>query len=1195
MSEREDLTRWNRAGLNRFDYVDGNAVEFLEVLRQRLVRAFADPQSEQCDWIDPPQEQPSKEAAPQNESLVERRLRLSLREQRLLKTYQQERRDWAWEITRTFARSCHMLAEYSNAYANEAYLGTATQWEHVRRLVELLDYHPAPPASATTWLSLQLKPGASALISKGFQVKNAPPQGAEKVIFESLDDVQVDSLANVLRPKDWNISQAPLFANDAGNSGGSISELMTKPAIWLQGVGPEYSNRLNTLVGPGQVYRIQDFLTIAAEGAGITPVRLTEWLAKARFLNQLQVPGNWDSLAATELAAIGQLSAQVISSASGNAIAMADALKQAVAMVEVCIDHEYFQQLTLQQVLALNPQNTDEKSILWLAPKKPAVEPGQIALLMDTENDRAEAAIIARIEEVDIQPPALDLKLKPSLLQNSWGNWKKGQTHLHYASKWKRTAWLNGSDVIRTEKPHGLTADNYVAWKKSGQWCYAKIIEADKRNLRLETDFPLPQNGKALYQLSPIAGKQAAANQDVIVMLGNQGRPDEQAPAEMATPPLPSLPSLSDIFEVRNVANSPSISLPPLLPPGALPGIGSFLFPTPFLPVDLVKAAVELMLNLGVMQIPSTGEFVIKGLPFEGIFEGLTSLDGSGQILFNMLNELEVPDGGGDLIDWKVSEAIAPVKLEEYLKNNLKEDTPFFQEIKSDLEKMGPLLSKAKNATPIAQVINPEPLYMFDRSADQIQEEDWIVAEFKKGLCAAKIKNIESFVADDNSEYFGIYFDSLPSQPGELVKIYADFRGALQPFAANENLEPIDPNNFELDAVPPNLKRGQRLLVTGCGEPYLVKVTEVDGNKIQCEPPLRECIAGKMQLLGNIVQVGHGESKGQKILGSGDAAQSNQSFILQVADISFIPDATKNAGVAAAIDVEVDGRIWEQVSSLRNSAADDHNYEVRMTEAGFIKIIFGNGRNGRRLPSGKNNIRVHYRVGNGSAGNVPNDSLLKMAKPNPLVEKVLHPVGASGGGGMEDIESLRSNAPPTTLALKRAVSLSDFSHLAASQSSIWQARAYKEVLHGGKFTQITVYVVPADGVFSPDIKNQLESYLQNQAAPGVRVTVKSYVAQSVQLNIIVRLNYSAFFPDDVAAEVEAALIEQLALKNRKLGAPFYLSEVYRIIEGIQGVENSICELNGGLRVVKPQGPDSVIYLDASVAQNLQISPEEFRP
>ena len=42
MVKKTDLTRWNRAGLKRFRYVDGNAITYLEALRLAMRLAFSD-------------------------------------------------------------------------------------------------------------------------------------------------------------------------------------------------------------------------------------------------------------------------------------------------------------------------------------------------------------------------------------------------------------------------------------------------------------------------------------------------------------------------------------------------------------------------------------------------------------------------------------------------------------------------------------------------------------------------------------------------------------------------------------------------------------------------------------------------------------------------------------------------------------------------------------------------------------------------------------------------------------------------------------------------------------------------------------------------------------------------------------------------------------------------------------------------
>jgi predicted phage baseplate assembly protein len=327
---------------------------------------------------------------------------------------------------------------------------------------------------------------------------------------------------------------------------------------------------------------------------------------------------------------------------------------------------------------------------------------------------------------------------------------------------------------------------------------------------------------------------------------------------------------------------------------------------------------------------------------------------------------------------------------------------------------------------------------------------------------------------------------------------------------------------------------------------------------------------------------------------------SNQSFTLEVEGVAFTADATKSSGVAAALDVSVDGQIWKQVSTLKDSAPGDRHYAIRMTEEGYVKILFGDGQYGRRLPSGNNNIRVRYRVGSGLSGIVPAGSLEKPVDPHPLIEAVLQPIPATGGGDMEDAASLRKNAPSTLLALERAVSLSDFSHLAAAQSSVWQARAYSQILHAGRTESVVVVIVPAGGVQSLEIRKAIRSFLQSHALPGVRVTVDPFVEERFSLSITVRIRTDEFVAEEVEKVVASALSDHFTLQNRKLGEHLYLSEVYKIVEGIQGVENSICVLNGveNLQIIEAENESTVVYLDTGADENpstLTVTHQEYQP
>ena len=151
---REDLTRWNRAGLSRFRYVDGNAITYLEAMRLAMRQVFTEDGSNKWEDLDT--------AIPEVVGETDQE-----RQARWRKQYQDLRRDYGWEILRSFSRATHVLTEHVDAYSNETFLNTATQWNNVRRLVEMLDYHPAPPASAHTPIALVTKQNQSGTVEAG--------------------------------------------------------------------------------------------------------------------------------------------------------------------------------------------------------------------------------------------------------------------------------------------------------------------------------------------------------------------------------------------------------------------------------------------------------------------------------------------------------------------------------------------------------------------------------------------------------------------------------------------------------------------------------------------------------------------------------------------------------------------------------------------------------------------------------------------------------------------------------------------------------------------------------------------------------------------------------------------------------------------------------------------------------------------
>ena len=249
---------------------------------------------------------------------------------------------------------------------------------------------------------------------------------------------------------------------------------------------------------------------------------------------------------------------------------------------------------------------------------------------------------------------------------------------------------------------------------------------------------------------------------------------------------------------------------------------------------------------------------------------------------------------------------------------------------------------------------------------------------------------------------------------------------------------------------------------------------------------------------------------------------------------------------------------------------------------------------GTYTTSGNNNVRVGYRVGNGLAGNVATGSLSKLARPHPLLDGVRQPLEATGGNHVESADSMRDNAPASVLTLDRAVSLTDFANLAARQSSIWQARAFSLPTTAGRHDSVEVVVVPAGGGELGDLSTSLKQVLELHALPGVDVTVSKYQVGALSLQVAVRVKFDAFDPAKVRDDVESALLEAFSLGRRGLGQDLFLSEVFQIVEGVQGVENSTCVIDGDPELRRRRASQREVIFFSAAGSGLNVKePEEF--
>jgi hypothetical protein len=1179
MSAGSDLTRWNRAGLSHFRYVDGNAITFLEELRAALTDKFPAWEGVQ---------------SPAVESETQRRARLDSQ-------YLEPQSDLAWEIVRAFARSCHVLGEYIDAYANEGFLRTATQWDSVRKLVAMLDVHPSPPASAATPLVIEAK-GDPATLAPGFAVRYSPKDGGAPVMFETLDELALDPALNLVRLAGWNLSPAPLIDLPVPRP---VSPIARRSVRILQGIGPQYQTLLDARAPLASgTFTIGDFRTFNPAQAGArTALRFQEAKSKAEIL--LDFPWTASELASLSRLRLPELLAMTpaaLAQATGRDAADMSRLLEDLRTAEIALDEEVFAASRLEELLSPGAPPPDPPP-LWAAPADSGISAGQVAIVVRALDETEEAAVV-HIGRVD--GSTSEITLDAVAHQPAWENWTRGVSSLLAKPKVIAVAHLSGSPSALTfVAPHGLAAADRVAWQSGNTWVFAEVVKADETGLLL-SGTARPSAGTELFRgvevdgtslplgyraaATPVSGQlQFLATSERNNVNDNAGNLRRFEVTRSNTTRLVYVPE-----SARAAGRVATLA--------AAQGDGKFRFSGK--PGEMESGQWVVgddrgrLLPLRIERIEEledhfavTFESVVDPAPQVASLP-VSVLMGAGPILSAALTAASINTVG------KLA-ALAPATDVSGLTRTAR------LELRAKAKLVAGFSFVERDLTPILDTTLPQ---LLARPVDLLGDElgkpvSWISALRDEVLLLQAILDEDALVSIRVRDLLpiGAPRPVADYQLTRLDRLYGVFEQTIRPSGWNVNDTAVAGARLTLELAPPAvLARGRKLVIErdGVAREATVAAVDVFARTLDVTPPLTAeegFTLGNAMLRANVVRGGHGEGKPVKVLGSGDAARRSQTFVLKEKDISFVADPTQPSGVAAAVQLIVAGQTWQQVASLRDSRATDPHYEVRLTEDGYLAFAFGDGQHGRRLPTGTNNVRVAFRVGTGLAGNVARGSLVKAARPNPLIASVSQPLAATGGNDREDVASLKTQAPRSVLTLERAVSLTDFSALAARQASVWQARAFALPTGGGRHASVEVVVVPAGGGALGALAADITSFLTTNTLPGIDVRVTAYEPKPFDLDLEIEVNTAQFDRDVVRKSVEGALLDAFSLRRRALGAHLFVSDLYSVVENVSGVESSRARIGfgslGNQRLLRATGRQ-VIFLDATLSR-LAVTAREF--
>lgn len=315
-------------------------------------------------------------------------------------------------------------------------------------------------------------------------------------------------------------------------------------------------------------------------------------------------------------------------------------------------------------------------------------------------------------------------------------------------------------------------------------------------------------------------------------------------------------------------------------------------------------------------------------------------------------------------------------------------------------------------------------------------------------------------------------------------------------------------------------------------------------------------------IYGNVVKATHGESTNEP-LGSGDGSQAMQSFVLKQPPLTFVPAPTA-AGVESTLNVYVNNVEWHETDTLAALGPRDRAFITKTDDADNTTVIFGNGKEGSRVPTGVLNVNSVYRKGIGRGGNVKADQVSLLQTKPQGVKAVINPLRASGGADKEDRDQARENAPLAVMALDRLVSMQDYADFTRTFAGIAKASGKRLSDSRSQFIHLTIAGVddiPIDPV-SDLYRNLLEAL---RALGDVSVAVKIDTRELIILVLSARIRLQRdYLWDPVITEVRAALLHKFGFRRRALGQAALLCEIIACIQAIEGVAYVDVDAFGGV-------------------------------
>jgi predicted phage baseplate assembly protein len=271
------------------------------------------------------------------------------------------------------------------------------------------------------------------------------------------------------------------------------------------------------------------------------------------------------------------------------------------------------------------------------------------------------------------------------------------------------------------------------------------------------------------------------------------------------------------------------------------------------------------------------------------------------------------------------------------------------------------------------------------------------------------------------------------------------------------------------------------------------------------------------------------------------------------------------------VKVRVNGVLWDEAGSLYDLDEKSRSYIVRTDDTGTSTVIFGDGINGARLPSGMENIQADYRIGIGSDGQAGANSIILSQNLPAGLSEVSNPEQSSGGADPESEENARIRLPLIGMTHERIVSMSDYENFVATFPGVGKAKAVK--IWTGERMMIHITIAGPNGESISETSELCKELMKEiNERRGLSQIVEFQTYRQLNFGIEANLYYDPRYKEkDMEEAVKNALIKAFSFKSREFGQNVTTADVVPVIQEVSGVTYAALKglkLDGAIKTAK---------------------------